>query len=131
MESIEQTLHKIEIPHTSPKLSRTIIEVAESILQKWEMESTIKIANFRKSRHRRRYGFAPQSHFLCGLGPWSVPSGERYSVQIKRAVSAVRIQRQPNESSLRLPISKRQLSSSISFETLINQPKSSNSILVK
>lgn len=112
-------------------LTGTIIEVAESILQKWEMESTIKIANFRKSRHRRRYGFAPQSHFLCGLGPWSVPSGERYSVQLKRAVSAVRIQRQPNESSLRLPVSKRQLSSSISFETLINQPKSSNSILVK
>ncbi|KAB0799908.1 hypothetical protein PPYR_07788 [Photinus pyralis] len=88
--------------------------LAENAVLFWESSRNVTQVN----RHRRRYGIAPQPHFLYGLGPWGISQGERFSVQVKRAVSAVRTRRQPAEPELRLSISKRQLVSSISCEAL-------------
>lgn len=90
------------------------IRLAENAVLFWESSRNVAQAN----RHRRRYGIAPQPHFLYGLGPWGISQGERFSVQRKRAVSAVRTRRPPTEPELRLAISKRQLVSSISCEAL-------------
>ncbi|KAK5644118.1 hypothetical protein RI129_007963 [Pyrocoelia pectoralis] len=87
--------------------------LAENAVLTWESN-----ANVQRNRHKRRYGIAPQPHFLYGFGPWSISQGDKFSVQMKRAVSAVRTRRQPAEPELRLAISKRQLVSSISCETL-------------
>ncbi|XP_011880382.1 PREDICTED: uncharacterized protein LOC105568916 [Vollenhovia emeryi] len=65
-------------------------------------------------RHPRRYGFSSAAHFFHALGPWSVQPGERETVQTFRSPSAVNIRRQPSDSELRLPVSRRQLTTSVS-----------------
>lgn len=69
-------------------------------------------------KHPRRYGFSSAAHFFHALGPWSVQPGERESVQTLRSPSAVNIRRQPSDSELRLPVSRRQLTASISCAAL-------------
>lgn len=48
-------------------------EIVENGVTTWENN---------KRKHIRRYAFAPQPHFLHGLGPWKVSPGETYSVQV-------------------------------------------------
>ncbi|XP_018360990.1 PREDICTED: uncharacterized protein LOC108759841 [Trachymyrmex cornetzi] len=69
-------------------------------------------------RHPRRYGLSSAAHFFHALGPWSVQPGERESVQTLRSPSAVNIRRQPSDPELRLPVSRRQLTASISCTAL-------------
>lgn len=69
-------------------------------------------------RHPRRYGFSSAAHFFHALGPWSVQPGERESVQTLRSPSAVNIRRQPSDPELRLPVSRRQLTTSVSCAAL-------------
>lgn len=95
------------------------IEVANSAVRLWEMQNSKTSINLR-GKHRRRYALAPQPHFYRGLGPWCVNQGERFTLQMKRAVSMVSINRQPIESELRLSISRRQLIASISYDDLNN-----------
>ncbi|XP_075235068.1 uncharacterized protein LOC142332505 [Lycorma delicatula] len=89
-------------------------EIVENGVATWENN---------RRKHIRRYAFAPQPHFLHGLGPWKVAPGETYSVQIKRAVSMVSIRRQPADYTFRLPISRRQLTTTISCEAVHIMPK--------
>lgn len=72
----------------------------------------------RNQRHPRRYGFSSAAHFLHALGPWSVQPGERESVQTFRSPSTVNIRRQPSDPELRLPVSRRQLTASVSCTAL-------------
>ncbi|XP_018312586.1 uncharacterized protein [Mycetomoellerius zeteki] len=69
-------------------------------------------------RHPRRYGLSSAAHFFHALGPWSVQPGERESVQTLRSSSAVNIRRQPSDPELRLAVSRRQLTASISCTAL-------------
>ncbi|KAG5331938.1 RGPS1 factor, partial [Acromyrmex charruanus] len=69
-------------------------------------------------RHPRRYGLSSAAHFFHALGPWSVQPGERESVQTLRSPSAVNIRKQPSDPELRLPVSRRQLTASISCTAL-------------
>ncbi|RZC42177.1 uncharacterized protein BDFB_006762 [Asbolus verrucosus] len=100
----------------SDQVSDTM-DMAEECVRLWELYKETD-PNKYKSRHRRRYGIAPQPLFLYGLGPWNINPGAKYSIQVKRAVSVVTIRRQPIESELRLPVTKRQLVATISCETL-------------
>ncbi|XP_044748285.1 uncharacterized protein LOC123309302 isoform X2 [Coccinella septempunctata] len=88
-----------------------LIVMAERCIEQWESYPSMP-----KIVHKRRYGLCPHPHFLHGLGPWKVPPGCKYSVQVKRAVSTVTIKRQPTETELRLPISRRQLLTTISYD---------------
>nr|XP_015834967.1 PREDICTED: uncharacterized protein LOC103312818 isoform X2 [Tribolium castaneum] len=98
----------------------TLELMAEDCVRLWELSNE----NPRRgTRHRRRYGIAPQPLFLYGLGPWNISPGAKYSIQVKRAVSVVTIRRQPVEPELRLPVTKRQLVATISCEAL-HQDKS-------
>lgn len=72
----------------------------------------------RRWRHPRRYAFSSAAHFLHALGPWSVQPGERDTVQTLRSRSAVGIRRQPADPELRLPVSRRQLTASVSCAAL-------------
>ncbi|KAF2902795.1 hypothetical protein ILUMI_03389 [Ignelater luminosus] len=101
-----------------PQKPSDFIDLTETAVRLWELQRDTNPNAIHRGRHRRRYGFAPHPHFAHGLGPWSVPPGERYSVQIKRAVSAVGIRKQPIEPELRLPVSRRQLVATISCEAL-------------
>lgn len=74
--------------------------------------------SLKDQRHPRRYGFSSVAHFFHALGPWSVQPGERETVQTLRSPSAVNIRRQPSNPELRLPISRRQLTASVSCAAL-------------
>lgn len=74
--------------------------------------------SLKDQRHPRRYGFSSAAHFFHALGPWSVQPGERETVQTLRSPSAVNIRRQPSNPELRLPISRRQLTASVSCAAL-------------
>ncbi|KAL3266400.1 hypothetical protein HHI36_010577 [Cryptolaemus montrouzieri] len=91
---------------------QAFFEMAEICVRHWE--SNI----YSKKAHKRRYRLCPHPYFLHGLGPWSVQPGCRFSIQVKRAVSVVTIKRQPVENELRLPISRKQLLATVSYDTL-------------
>lgn len=74
--------------------------------------------SLKRHRHPRRYALAPAAHFLYALGPWSVQPGERDSVQTLRSPSAINIRKQPSDPELRLPVSRRQLTASVSCAAL-------------
>ncbi|KAF7994959.1 hypothetical protein HCN44_004431 [Aphidius gifuensis] len=93
-------------------------KLIESGVSIWENgKRSSKILN-NKSKHLRRYGLATSAHFLFALGPWSVHPGDKISIQNRRSSSLVTICRQPIESELRLPVSRRQLSGSVSMTSL-------------
>ena len=52
------------------------------------------------------------------MGPWSVQPGDIASIQNLRSISCVTIRRVPLDPELKLPISRRQLTSSISLNEL-------------
>ncbi|XP_039295163.1 uncharacterized protein LOC111055124 isoform X1 [Nilaparvata lugens] len=95
-------------------------ELIESSIQLWE-------SGLKKKKHLRRYAFSPKPHFLHGLGPWKLSKGDTYSVQVKRSVSLVNIQRQPSDKSLHVNVSKRQLTNTISCEALHVMPEQNHS----
>ncbi|XP_043288448.1 uncharacterized protein [Venturia canescens] len=99
----------------SPPSPRTLIESSICV---WENPGEEKFRQKKRARHPRRYALATAAHFFHALGPWSVQPGERESVQRQRACSTVSIRRQPVESELRLPVSKRQLAASVSMTGL-------------
>ncbi|XP_072746778.1 uncharacterized protein [Anoplolepis gracilipes] len=74
--------------------------------------------SFKSQKHPRRYAFSSAAHFFHALGPWSVQPGERESVQTLRSSSAVNIRKQPSDPELRLPVSRRQLTASVSCAAL-------------
>ncbi|KAK9870955.1 hypothetical protein WA026_009917 [Henosepilachna vigintioctopunctata] len=99
---------------TSARLSVQELDILiEECVRCWEMNSVSP-----KIAHKRRYGLSPYPYFLHGLGPWNIPPGCRFSVQVKRAVSNITIQRQPIETELILPVSRRQLLATISYDDL-------------
>ncbi|PSN55104.1 hypothetical protein C0J52_01875 [Blattella germanica] len=100
--------------HQLPSMSNLL----EESISLWEKTKRQREVNNDKLRHPRYYGFSSHCLFLNGLGPWHVAPGEKHSIQAKGAVSSVTICRQPADSEMRLPVSKRQLSSSISCDAL-------------
>ncbi|XP_014614036.1 PREDICTED: uncharacterized protein LOC106792265 [Polistes canadensis] len=102
-----------------------VYELIESSVRMWENQK--KIVDNRSDppsrknlgkQHFRRYGLITAAYFFRALGPWSVQSGERESVQGRRTVSAVNVRRQCIEPELRLPVSRRQLIASVSCSAL-------------
>lgn len=91
--------------------------LAENGVKVWEGEEK-DLKSSKRRRHFRRYGLCTAAHFLHSLGPWSVQPGERSSLQGRRSFSLVTIRRQPVDSELRLPVSRRQLGASISHTAL-------------
>ncbi|KAJ9601442.1 hypothetical protein L9F63_000409, partial [Diploptera punctata] len=94
------------------------LDIVETSVSMWEDAKARRETQNNKNRHRRYYGFSSHYLFLNGLGPWHVTPGERHSIQAKRAVSTVTIRRQSAESELRLPVSRRLLSASISCDAI-------------
>ncbi|XP_076235750.1 uncharacterized protein LOC143180102 [Calliopsis andreniformis] len=92
--------------------------LVEDAVKVWEDEGKGRPSTIKRPRHFRRYGICTAAHFLHSLGPWSVQSGERNSLQGRRSYSLVTIRRQPTDSELRLPVSRRQLGASISYTGL-------------
>jgi hypothetical protein len=74
--------------------------------------------SLKNQKHPRRYALTSAAHFLYALGPWSVQPGERDSVQTLRSPSTVNIRKQPSDPELRLPVSRRQLTASVSCSAL-------------
>lgn len=96
-----------------------IYELIESSVRMWEDRQKDRRSRPRKNRrHLRRYGLITAAYFFRALGPWSVQSGERESVQGRRTLSEVNIRRQYVEPELRLPVSRRQLVASVSCSAL-------------
>ncbi|XP_050308206.1 uncharacterized protein LOC126744714 isoform X2 [Anthonomus grandis grandis] len=94
-------------------------ELAETAVLMWEYYGFSCMQNGRRTRHRRRYGFAPKPLFLYGLGPWHATKGDNFSLQIKRAVSDVNVRHLNCEKKLPyLPLSKRQLFATVSCPSL-------------
>ncbi|KAL6259059.1 hypothetical protein P5V15_008981 [Pogonomyrmex californicus] len=75
-------------------------------------------------KHPRRYALSSAAHFFHALGPWSVQPGERETVQTLRSPSAVNIRKQPSDPELRLPVSRRQLTASVSCAALTSNGSS-------
>ncbi|KAF5308256.1 hypothetical protein FQR65_LT06249 [Abscondita terminalis] len=94
------------------------ISLTEEGVRIWEISRDTNPNVYKRKRHRRRYGILPQPYFLNGLGLWTVSSGERCSIQMKRVVSQIKIQDDLEEPTSLLSISKKQLVSSISCEAL-------------
>ncbi|EZA52083.1 Ras guanine nucleotide exchange factor E [Ooceraea biroi] len=103
----------VDVPEHADRLveSRKFIENGVKV---WEDHCR----TLKSQRHPRRYALASAAHFLYALGPWSVQPGERDSVQTLRSPSAVNIRKQPSDPELRLPVSRRQLTASVSCAAL-------------
>lgn len=95
-----------------------IYELIESSVRMWEDRQKGRSRPRKNRRHLRRYGLITAAYFFRALGPWSVQSGERESVQGRRTLSEVNIRRQYVEPELRLPVSRRQLVASVSCSAL-------------
>ncbi|XP_026467526.1 uncharacterized protein LOC113371096 [Ctenocephalides felis] len=94
-------------------------EIADLAVDLWEEAARISRCRSRLTRHKRRYALIPKPHLLSGLGPWTLSQGERYSLQVKRAVSCVRICGAANVDPNLLPsLPRRLLTASISDENL-------------
>ncbi|KZC07664.1 PREDICTED: uncharacterized protein LOC107185775 [Dufourea novaeangliae] len=90
----------------------------ENAVKLWEDDRKGRCRSSKRPKHFRRYGLCAAAHFLHSLGPWSVQPGERSSLQGRRSFSLVAIRRQPADTELKLPVSRRQLSASISYTAL-------------
>ncbi|XP_076640661.1 uncharacterized protein LOC143352218 [Halictus rubicundus] len=90
----------------------------ENAVKLWENGGKRRSTSSKRPRHFRRYGLCTAAHFLHSLGPWTVQPGERCSLQGRRSFSLVTIRRQPADTELKLPVSRRQLSASISYTAL-------------
>ncbi|XP_017880543.1 uncharacterized protein LOC108625228 [Ceratina calcarata] len=90
----------------------------EDAVKAWEGNEKDRQKSSKYTKHFRRYGLCTAPHFLYALGPWSVQPGERSTLQGRRSFSLVTIRRQPNDSELRLPVSRRQLAASVSYTGL-------------
>ncbi|XP_067203399.1 uncharacterized protein [Linepithema humile] len=100
-----------------PRIAHHLVDpytLIESGVTVWEDHCR----SLKSQRHPRKYAFSSAAQFFHALGPWSVQPGERESVQTFRSPSAVNIRRQPSDPELRLPVSRRQLTASISCAAL-------------
>jgi len=100
-----------------PRIAHHLVDphkLIESGVTVWEDHCR----SLKNQRHPRRYAFSSAAQFFHALGPWSVQPGERETVQTFRSPSAVNIRRQPSDPELRLPVSRRQLTASISCAAL-------------
>ncbi|KOC64947.1 Ras-specific guanine nucleotide-releasing factor RalGPS1 [Habropoda laboriosa] len=97
------------------KRKQNLYTLMENGVKIWEGERKGCCKSSKPSKHFRRYGLCSAPHFLYALGPWSVQPGERSTLQGRRSFSLVTVRRQPAESELRLPVSRRQLATSISY----------------
>ncbi|CAK9825990.1 Ras-specific guanine nucleotide-releasing factor RalGPS1 [Anthophora retusa] len=97
------------------KNKQNLYTLMENCVKIWEGERKGCCKSAKFSKHFRRYGLCTAPHFLYALGPWSVQPGERSTLQGRRSFSLVTIRRQPADSELRLPVSRRQLATSISY----------------
>ncbi|XP_017762537.1 PREDICTED: uncharacterized protein LOC108552481 [Eufriesea mexicana] len=102
----------------STKHVQNFYVLMENGVKIWEGKGKGRSKSTRHSRHFRRYGLCTAPHFLYALGPWSVQPGERNTFRGRRSFSLVTIRRQPTDSELKLPVSRRQLSASISYTAL-------------
>ncbi|KAK0167344.1 hypothetical protein PV327_004754 [Microctonus hyperodae] len=105
------------------RASQTFLDpytIIESGVAMWEQNIWQRIGQnvYNQPKNLRRYGLATAPHFLYALGPWSVENGDRVSIQSKRSLSCVNIRRRPMDVELKLPISKRQLTTSVSMISL-------------
>ncbi|XP_076760278.1 uncharacterized protein LOC143428896 [Xylocopa sonorina] len=103
-------------PAALPK--QNIYILMENGVKVWEGDGKGRCKSSKRSKHFRRYGLCAAPHFLYALGPWSVQPGERSTLQGRRSFSLVTIRRQPPDSELKLPVSRRQLAASISYTAL-------------
>ncbi|KAL7297593.1 hypothetical protein TKK_0009268 [Trichogramma kaykai] len=96
-----------------------MINLIESGVSVWEKANK---NNCDRSPHkllRGYYGLSTATYFLYALGPWSVQPGDRPSVQcLERSHSCASIRCQPIDPDLRLPVSRRQLVTSVSLADL-------------
>ncbi|XP_043525979.1 uncharacterized protein LOC122537096 [Frieseomelitta varia] len=95
-----------------------IYVLMEDAVKVWEGEERGQSKSSKHFKHFRRYGLCSAPHFLYAFGPWSVQTGERTTLQGRRSFSLVTIRRQPADSELKLPVSRRQLAASISYAEL-------------
>uniref|UniRef100_A0A1B6EA40 Ras-GEF domain-containing protein n=1 Tax=Clastoptera arizonana TaxID=38151 RepID=A0A1B6EA40_9HEMI len=87
--------------------------LANDGLTKWE-----DCPKGKKKQHSRRYAISCKPHFGFGLGIWPVTAGDAFSVQMKRAVSAVNLRAEPVDDTLILPLPRQLLKSSVSTDDL-------------
>lgn len=116
--------------YVDPRIAHHIVDpykLIESGVTVWEDHCK----SLRSQRHPRRYAFSSAAQFFHALGPWSVQPGERESVQTFRSPSAVNIRRQPSDPDLRLPVSRRQLTASISCAALASGGASNISTITR
>lgn len=106
-----------EASRSDEKNALSLYVLMESGVKVWEGEEKGRSKSSKRFRHFRRYGLCTAPHFLYALGPWSVQPGER-TLQGRRSFSLVTVRRQPVDSELRLPVSRRQLATSISHTAL-------------
>lgn len=91
----------------------------------WERDRERDCCSSLKSqRHPRRYALSSAAHFFHALGPWSVQPGERESVQTFRSPSTVNIRKQSSDPDMRFPVSRRQLTASVSCAALTSDGSS-------
>lgn len=77
------TLYSSTIPKAPMSSKKDFSEVAENCVRLWEYYKDATLSCMTRCKHKRRYALSPQPHFLNGLGPWNISTGERYSVQVK------------------------------------------------
>ncbi|XP_076393958.1 uncharacterized protein LOC105662203 isoform X1 [Megachile rotundata] len=107
-----------EASRSNEKNMMNLYVLMESGVKVWEGEEKGRCRSTKRFRHFRRYGLCTAAHFLYALGPWSVQPGERTLLQGRRSFSLVTVRRQPVDSELRLPVSRRQLGTSVSHTSL-------------
>ncbi|XP_060531514.1 uncharacterized protein LOC132705099 [Cylas formicarius] len=119
-------------------------ELAETAVMLWEFygfedETRCKQGNlinmfashsFCRFKHRRRYGFAPKPWFLYGFGPETLSKGDKFSLQIKRASSEVYLRPPDSPTGLKLSVSKRQLTATVSCPHIDDLGKSASNNIV-
>ncbi|XP_031844907.2 uncharacterized protein LOC116432346 [Nomia melanderi] len=100
------------------RFAEKFCRLTENAVKVWENGGQGSCKSSKHPRHFRRYGLCTAAHFLHSLGPWTVQPGERSFLQGRRSFSLVTIRRQPVDIELKLPVSRRQLSTSISYTAL-------------
>ncbi|XP_049809085.1 uncharacterized protein LOC126252254 [Schistocerca nitens] len=98
-------------------LSETAQKLDEDALQLWEIRKAAK------KRHFRRYGFCAYPSFLNGFASTNLSNNDFYSVQVKRAVSALSLSVYSDEREFELPVSKCSLKLSVSLDGLSPGPR--------
>lgn len=109
-----------------PKITQSLnqstdpYELIESGVAIWEQKN-LRSRRYKidcKLKNLRRYGLTTAAHFLYAFGPWSIQSGDKISIHGRRSSSAVSIRRSIMDPDLQLPVSKKQLTASVSMTSI-------------